>query len=541
MGYVVLGTDVETGQQVRLGDIERRSGLYLLGRMGMGKSALATNIAIDDIANGHGVFFLDPHGDAVIDLLRRGDAKKLKKLAYLLDIEDEDYSFGINLLACDNVKSRKARMDTYTRTYNVFNKLWEEEFGPWLQLILQNVLWAFIENQGYTLADVPMFLNHRNVDFRNHIVDNIKYNPAVADFWQYEFFERKEPEQQARVEAALTRINTLLTHPDVRDIVGQEKTTIDFGKLLSQNKIILLKLSANLPEDVKKFIGTILLSELVHAVRNRPEDKRSQFCVFIDEFHNFASTDHMAIMTNEGRKYGMAATYLHVERFGQLAHNQKLMGATQAIVNKVLFQATVNDAKEFAPEFAKEVTVTETRLEPEYVITPDPFWDLLKKSHANPKIAEYVYKYFWPIPGGIEEYRYRLELAKNNRTALMDQANLYRDYASMSQADEREEGRYNALIRGTHRPQMTGALDRTRSALESMQEVHGEAENQNKEIDSHSYTLKYFGTNINRFNRFFIKLMREEGFGKPDLLDFINTCLGIHLTCFNDSRIAVNW
>jgi hypothetical protein len=40
-----------------------------------------------------------------------------------------------------------------------------------------------------------MFLNHRNVDFRNHIVDNIRYSPSVADFWRYEFFERREPEQ----------------------------------------------------------------------------------------------------------------------------------------------------------------------------------------------------------------------------------------------------------------------------------------------------------------------------------------------------------
>ena len=65
MSRVVLGTDVETGQEVWIGDIERRSGLYLLGKMGMGKSAAAVNIALQDIANGHGVFFIDPHGDAV--------------------------------------------------------------------------------------------------------------------------------------------------------------------------------------------------------------------------------------------------------------------------------------------------------------------------------------------------------------------------------------------------------------------------------------------------------------------------------------------
>ena len=211
------------------------------------------------------------------------------------------------------------------------------------------------------------------------------------------FSHRRETSQQERVDAALTRLNTLLTHPDVRDIVGQEKTTIDFGKLLSQNKIILLKLSANLAEDVKKFIGTILLSELVFAVRDRPEDKRSQFCVFIDEFHNFASTDHMAVMTTEGRKFGVAATYLHVERFGQLAHNQKLMGATAAIVNKGLFQSTVNDADEFAPEFAKRVEPTEIRREAELVLSPNPVEDIWDRGHPNQLIMGLRQDYFWIV------------------------------------------------------------------------------------------------------------------------------------------------
>ena len=66
MSSVVLGTDVETGQQVWIGDIERRSGFYWLDKMGMGKSAVAINMALQDIANGHGVFFIDPHGDAVL-------------------------------------------------------------------------------------------------------------------------------------------------------------------------------------------------------------------------------------------------------------------------------------------------------------------------------------------------------------------------------------------------------------------------------------------------------------------------------------------
>jgi hypothetical protein len=312
-------------------------------------------------------------------------------------VEDEDYGFGINLLQCSNVASRNARRDTYTKAYNVFYKIWEEEFGPWLQLILQNVLRAFIENQDYTLADVPMFLESRNKDFRNHIIDNIQYEPAVADFWRYEFFERREPEQQARVDAALTRINTLLTDPDVREIVGQQKTTLNFKTLLTLPNILLFKFPSNLAEDMKKFIGTILLSELVYAVRDRPEDKRTQFCIFVDEFHNFASSDHMGTLVTEGRKFGAAGTFIHVERFGQLAHNQKLMGATQAIANKAFFQMTVKDAEEFAPEFAKEVELTEKRWEAELIISPRPVEDIWEQGHPHEEIMWIRGRYFWIV------------------------------------------------------------------------------------------------------------------------------------------------
>jgi type IV secretory pathway TraG/TraD family ATPase VirD4 len=183
-----------------------------------------------------------------------------------------------------------------------------------------------------------MFLNPRNTLFRNHIIGKINYNPAVVDFWKYEFFERREPDQQARADAALTRITTLLTHPYVRHIIGQKKTTVDFSEYMKSNPILLFKLSANLPADIKRFIGAILVSELLHAVRNRPENNRNQFCIFVDEFQNFASSDDFTTLITEARKFGIATTIAHQERFGQFAENKKLLGATLVAVNKVFFQ-----------------------------------------------------------------------------------------------------------------------------------------------------------------------------------------------------------
>ena len=45
---------METGELVSIGDIERRSGLYILGKSGMGKTSLLVNLILQDIKNGHG-------------------------------------------------------------------------------------------------------------------------------------------------------------------------------------------------------------------------------------------------------------------------------------------------------------------------------------------------------------------------------------------------------------------------------------------------------------------------------------------------------
>jgi hypothetical protein len=40
---VTLGRDVETDQKIQIGDMERRNGLYILGRPGSGKTTLIKN------------------------------------------------------------------------------------------------------------------------------------------------------------------------------------------------------------------------------------------------------------------------------------------------------------------------------------------------------------------------------------------------------------------------------------------------------------------------------------------------------------------
>jgi hypothetical protein len=503
---VTIGRSTDTGHDLALGDIERRSGLYVLGKPGMGKTTLLVNLILKDIAHGHGVFFLDPHGDAVDDILKRSDSPRLLTDVVELDPQHPTHTFSINLLACNDIASWRAREDTYARARAVFWKLFEtDDQATWLPLVLQNTLYAFIESPGYSLADVPEFLD--NPDFRNHILSQVKYNTPASDFFRKGFHPRQ-------AQPLRDRLALLLGHPPVRHIVGQPTTTVDFAQMMQERKILLIKLSANLAPDQKRFIGMLLVSELLQAVRARgalPAEERHQFCIFVDEFQNFVSSEDFAALINEGRKFGVATTIAHQERYGQLAGNRALLGATAAAANKVYFQLAGDDAREVALDFARPPP-TETRLEPQLVISQNPISDLLR-GHANPQIRSFVTRYLRPL-------QERLEDIKED----MEQQRLFRDDVRDLAAIDRVEAQMESLQRG-----MPGYLDTQHAALANVISSLLFARAQTAQLLSLHKSSRELRSVIRGFNRFLSATM--EGSitqGQEQFSQFLIRILRVH-------------
>jgi DNA helicase HerA-like ATPase len=139
MPFVTLGRDVETDKKIQIDDMERRSGLYILGRPGSGKTTLIKNIIAQDIDNGHGVFFLDPHGDAIDDLLTRITPKRRDDV-FVIDPTDETYTFGMNLLACSDISRLDEREKTFDRAIGIFTKLFANPQTGTLDVLLDKYL-----------------------------------------------------------------------------------------------------------------------------------------------------------------------------------------------------------------------------------------------------------------------------------------------------------------------------------------------------------------------------------------------------------------
>ena len=58
------------GKPIRFGikEDDRRRHMYVIGKTGMGKTEFEKNMIIQDIKEGKGVAYIDPHGDASEEL-----------------------------------------------------------------------------------------------------------------------------------------------------------------------------------------------------------------------------------------------------------------------------------------------------------------------------------------------------------------------------------------------------------------------------------------------------------------------------------------
>ena len=498
-----LGKDTKTNELIYLGETERQAGVYILGKPGMGKTTTIENMIDSDIRDGHGIFFIDPHGDAVDNIISKTDGSAITEDALIFDLEDEHYSIGINLLSCRKEASSKERRDTYTRAYNIFHKLWEASWGLHIQSMLENTLPVFIGNQDYTIAEIPLFL--MNGVFRSHLLTRTLTNPLVLDFWTYDFGTKNDREQREMVQPLLTRLNQLLSIDIVRHVICQSKTTVNFSELIAEKKIILFKFPTHLSADVKRFLGTIILSEFLHAVRKRqelPPSERHFFAVYIDEFQHFARNEDMATLITEARKYGIGSTFAHQERFGQFADNQTILGATGATANKILFQLTPRDAAEFAPEFAEEATV-DTKPQAHLAVSPHPFWDLVERGHGNQFIQECVDKWFIPIVRSIDHIKTEIEILKVRRQAYQDEATLHRDLSSIASLEERGE----ALNRREDMARRHSLLGEAQGASANMMAAHEKAGNETSKLKMRTGLLAIYQQEAQIIDEFLYNLM----------------------------------
>ncbi len=343
---------------------DRRRHMYVIGKTGMGKTTMMENMVIQDIRNGNGVCFIDPHGDSIQKILDYVPQSRINDVVYF-NPADLDHPIAFNIL--ESVESRYKHL-VASGLMGVFTKIWASMWSSRMEYILNNTILALLDSPGNTmLGIVRMYVDKK---YRKKIVDNIK-DPMVKAFWIEEFANYAEKYRTEAVAPIQNKVGQFLSSSIIRNIVGQPKSTIDLRDIMDNNKILLLDLSkGKVGEDNSSLLGAMIITKLQLAALSRvdiPEQERKDFYLYVDEFQNFV-TDSFATILSEARKYRLNLTMGH-QYIGQLTpeNNTKVRDAVFGNVGTmVVFRVGAADAEFLETEFEPAFTPNDIVNLPKY-------------------------------------------------------------------------------------------------------------------------------------------------------------------------------
>jgi len=334
---------------------DRLRHIYSIGKTGMGKSTMLENMAIQDIQNGEGMAFLDPHGKTADLLLDYIPEHRLKDVIYFAPFDTE---FPISFNVMEDVGPNRRHL-VVSGLMSAFEKIWEDQWSSRMAYILQNTLAALLEYPGATMLGINRMLTDKT--YRNKVVDNVK-DPTTKAFWTEEFAKYTDKYAAEATPAIQNKVGQFVSNPLIRNIVGQPKSSFDVRKIMDEKKILIVNLSKGMVgEGNANLLGAMLVTKIYLAAMSRadvsPQElkKLPNFYLYVDEFQSFANKSFADILS-EARKYKLSLNITH-QYIEQMA--EEVRAAVFGNVGTMItFRVGSYDAeileKEFAPIFTME-------------------------------------------------------------------------------------------------------------------------------------------------------------------------------------------
>ena len=241
---------------------------------------------------------------------------------------------------------------TLDRLYNM-----RETGGPMFESHFRNMLKLLMGDRHHELF-VPTLLEfslcYRDRRFRSKLKKRIS-DKQVIDF----ISEAENTEGDAHLGNVSTYItckfNRFIQDTTLKRIIGQEKTSLDFEKIMNSGKILLVNMGkGRFGPVVSGLLANQLVTKFKLAAMKRgdlPVAERRDFFLYVDEAHNLPVENFMELLS-EARKYRMGlvmATQYAAQLTGR-DHGQDLLSAVLGNVGTLLFfRVGQQDAPVLAP------------------------------------------------------------------------------------------------------------------------------------------------------------------------------------------------
>jgi hypothetical protein len=357
---VLIGKNIHRNieQEVYMAPEDRLRHMYVIGQTGVGKSSILKNLIMQDIQNGDGVCFIDPHGSDIQDILSKIPKHRFDDVIYF-DPSYTERPMALNMLEYDPAYPEQKTF-VVNELFSIFQKLYggvPESMGPMFEQYFRNATMLVIEDpmSGCTLLDVSRVMAVKS--FRDMKVSRCK-NPIVRQFWT-EIAEKTSGDSGLAnmVPYITSKFDVFLANDIMRPIIAQEKSSFNFREIMDNKKILLVNLAkGKLGEINSNLIGLIIVGKILMAALSRVDSfgkDMPTFYLYIDEFQN-TTTPSISTILSEARKYKLSLTVAH-QFIAQL--DEKIKASVFGNVgNMVVYRVGAEDAeyleKQFAPTFA---------------------------------------------------------------------------------------------------------------------------------------------------------------------------------------------
>jgi hypothetical protein len=283
--------------------------MAVFGEPGMGKSTFLLLQIIQHVRNDEGFCVIDPHGDLAKKVLSIIPKEKWDRVVYIDPTTAEEYRrvVKIALLECTDPSKRGLVAMGFVDS---LKKMYEDFWGPRLERILMNAVYAIMEQPEMRLSDLYDII----IDpvKRERILANVR-DEMVMRYWTNEFPLLKDDAPTA----VTNKICRLIQEKIVAPMFDCSRSSVDFGEAMNEGKFVIINLSeGRLTSDVANFLGALILNKIYQegmAREDMPESERRPFFIYIDEAHRFVTTSIKDIL-QALRKYKvymtLAAQYL---------------------------------------------------------------------------------------------------------------------------------------------------------------------------------------------------------------------------------------
>ena len=342
-------------KHIKMSSEDRLRHFYVIGQTGTGKTHLLKSMIIQDIKNGDGVCYIDPHGSDVQDILKHIPPERINDVIYF-DPAHTERPMGLNMLEYD-ARFPEQKSFVINEMMSIFNKLFDMKVGggAMFEQYFRNSAGLVMDHpeSGNTLLEIGRVLG--NKEFRDMKLRYCK-NPIIKQFWANAEKTTGEQGLENFIPYITSKFDVFISNEIMRPVVAQQHSSFNFREIMDNKKILLVNLSkGRLGEINANLIGLVLVGKILMSALSRVDSLGKNlppFYLYIDEFQNI-TTDSISQILSEARKYGLGLHIAH-QFISQLDE-----GIKNAVFGNVgsmaTFRVSSDDAqyleKRFAPTF----------------------------------------------------------------------------------------------------------------------------------------------------------------------------------------------